>query len=154
MPTDLLSTGKDVEIDDPQRKQKGRTIMANFQQLLQSWKGSKEFGLAQAQVALILTLAWLGNNFPKSYPRNDNHNLPMFYAMNVAFVIAGFFTLHHDAQGSSRGVQLLSRPQTEEWKGWMQWAFIMVGANQLIDSLTMTFRRCRIHRSTHELLFD
>ena len=95
-------------------------------QLLKQWKGAKEFGSAQAQVAVILGLAWLGNNFPKSYPRNDNHNLPMFYAMNVAFVIAGLVTLHHDAQGSARGVQLLSRPQTEEWKGWMQWAFIMV----------------------------
>jgi hypothetical protein len=95
-------------------------------QVFQSWKGAKEFGLAQLQVAVILTLAWCGNNFPKSYPRNDNHNMPMFYAMNAAFLLAGLMTLHHDVQGSSRGVQLLSRPQTEEWKGWMQWAFIMV----------------------------
>ncbi|GKY95492.1 hypothetical protein MPSEU_000510800 [Mayamaea pseudoterrestris] len=114
--------------DDDDSQQKNKTNnrrRMNLQLIFKSWKGSKEFGLAQAQVTLILALAWLGNNFPKSYPRNDNHNMFMFYVMNAAFVVAGLVTLHHDAQGSSRGVQLLSRPQTEEWKGWMQWAFIM-----------------------------
>jgi hypothetical protein len=51
--------------------------------------------------------------------------MTMFWVVNAIFLMAAVLTLKHDANGSARGVQLLSRPQTEEWKGWMQWAFIM-----------------------------
>ena len=118
------------------------------------WKGRKDFLLAQAQVLVILAIAYIGmhyarnvvdcsgktmtnhvfllhtsfsigNTWPESYPRNENHNPTMFWIMNAALGVAAFATLKHDANGSSRGVQLLSRSQTEEWKGWMQFAFIM-----------------------------
>ena len=98
--------------------------------ILTHWKkDGKEFLIAQGQVLVVLLIAYIGNNWPKAYPRNDNHNMPMFWIMNAAIVVAAIFSLKHDANGSARGVQLLSRPQTEEWKGWMQWAFIMVGAS-------------------------
>jgi len=92
---------------------------------LNNWKSRKDFLLAQAQVVVILVIAYIGNNWPVSYPRNDNHDPTMFWAMNAALFVASIATLKHDKNASSRGVQLLSRPQTEEWKGWMQWAFIM-----------------------------
>jgi uncharacterized integral membrane protein len=49
----------------------------------------------------------------------------MFWVMNACLLVAAAFTMKHDTTVSSRGIQLLSRAQTEEWKGWMQWAFIM-----------------------------
>ena len=89
------------------------------------WKGKREFFLAQAQVSVILAIAYIGNNWPQSYPRNDNHNPTMFWVMNICLGIAALLSFKHDENGSARGVQLLSRNQTEEWKGWMQYAFIM-----------------------------
>jgi hypothetical protein len=89
------------------------------------WTGKREFLLAQAQVCVILAIAYIGNTWPHSYPRNDNHNPHMFWIMNICLGIAALFTFQHDVNGSARGVQLLSRNQTEEWKGWMQFAFIM-----------------------------
>lgn len=108
-----------ILIDDSNQKHR-------HMKLFDHWKGRFDFVKAQGQVLVILLIAYLGNNFPKAYPRNDNHNMTLFWLMNAALLIAGVLTLKHDAQGSARGVQLLSRPQTEEWKGWMQWAFIMV----------------------------
>jgi hypothetical protein len=52
--------------------------------------------------------------------------MTMFWVTNGLLFIAAMLTMKHDPNGSARGVQLLSRPQTEEWKGWMQFAFIMV----------------------------
>lgn len=93
--------------------------------ILQKWKSRKDFALAQVQVVVILAIAYIGNNWPTTYPRNDNHDPKMFWVMNAALLVATILTLKHNKDASSRGVQLLSRPQTEEWKGWMQWAFIM-----------------------------
>ena len=90
------------------------------------WKGGKEFLTAQVQVIVVLAVAYIGNNWPYSYPRNANHNPTLFWVMNAALLIAAGLTWTHNAKASARGVQLLSRAQTEEWKGWMQWAFIMV----------------------------
>ena len=91
--------------------------------MLNNWKGRWDFLKAQGQVAVILVIAYIGNNWPKSYPRNDNHDPSMFWVMNACLLVASLLTLKREE--STRGVQLLSRPQTEEWKGWMQWAFIM-----------------------------
>lgn len=93
--------------------------------IIMIWTGKREFLLAQAQVCVILAIAYIGNTWPHSYPRNDNHNPHMFWIMNICLGIAALFTFQHDVNGSARGVQLLSRNQTEEWKGWMQFAFIM-----------------------------
>ena len=93
-----------------------------------SWKSRNDFLRAQVQVAVILLIALTGNNWPWSYPRNDNENPHLFWFMNVILLVAAAATMKHDANGSARGVQLLNRNQTEEWKGWMQWAFIMVRA--------------------------
>jgi len=86
------------------------------------WKGQMDFLKAQGQVCIVLLVAYIGNNWPKSYPRNENHNPSMFWLMNIILWGAAAFTLKHDPAPS---VQILNRNQTEEWKGWMQWAFIM-----------------------------
>ena len=91
-----------------------------------NWSSKNDFLLAQAKIAVILIVAYLGNVWEPSYDRNKNHDMFTFWFMNILILIVGIFTLKHDATASSRGVQLLSRAQTEEWKGWMQWAFIMV----------------------------
>jgi len=93
--------------------------------IFQDWKSRKDFGYAQLQVIVILAIAYIGNTWPTSYDRNLNFDDHMFWAMNGGLLIAGIITLKHDKLASSRGVQLLSRPQTEEWKGLMQFAFIM-----------------------------
>jgi hypothetical protein len=104
----------------PDRQKKMKVNWMNI-----NWPSKREFGLAQAQVVGVLIVAWIGNTWEPSYDRNKNHNMTMFWVVNAIFLMAAVLTLKHDATGSARGVQLLSRPQTEEWKGWMQWAFIM-----------------------------
>eukprot|EP00567_Pseudictyota_dubia_P004649 CAMPEP_0197445426 /NCGR_PEP_ID=MMETSP1175-20131217/10646_1 /TAXON_ID=1003142 /ORGANISM="Triceratium dubium, Strain CCMP147" /LENGTH=446 /DNA_ID=CAMNT_0042976381 /DNA_START=176 /DNA_END=1516 /DNA_ORIENTATION=- len=88
------------------------------------WKGRNDFFLAQVQIAVILGVAYWGNNWPQSYPRNDNHDPRMYWVMTGAMFVAALASMQRDEKKSSR-VVLLSRAQTEEWKGWMQWAFIM-----------------------------
>lgn len=119
------------------------------------WKGRKDFLLAQGQIAVVLVVAYVGNNWPHSYPRNENAKPYMFWAMNALLLIAGIATLKHDGNSSSRGVQLLSRPQTEEWKGWMQWAFIMVrfGNSPRKSSRTGMLSRCYTNLLTPLCLF-
>lgn len=117
-------------------KKKLRQNMMDFVNIIEKrWKGRADFLSAQVQVVGVLIIAYIGNNWTPSYPRNDNHNMGMFWTMNIAILIAALATMKHDADGSARGVQLLSRSQTEEWKGWMQWAFIMVriGINDFLS---------------------
>ena len=85
-----------------------------------------DFLYAQAQVILILMIAYIGNNWKYSYPRNENQNYTLFWGMNIFILLVGLYTMKHIPNTRSNTIQILSRSQTEEWKGWMQWAFIMV----------------------------
>jgi hypothetical protein len=91
----------------------------------EQWKGRREFVLAQLQVMVVVAIARFFNTWEPSYPRNDNYNPAMFGLMMVFLCIAAAVTLKHETNANHR-IFLLSRQQTEEWKGWMQWAFIMV----------------------------
>jgi hypothetical protein len=91
----------------------------------EQWKGRREFVLAQLQVMVVVAIARFFNTWEPSYPRNDNYNPAMFGLMMVFLCIAAAVTLKHETNANNR-IFLLSRQQTEEWKGWMQWAFIMV----------------------------
>ena len=93
-----------------------------YSKICYSWKGKNDFLKAQCHVCIILVIALVGNNWPNSYPRNDNHDPKMFWAMNGALLVAALLTLKHEP---SDRITMLSRHQTEEWKGWMQWAFIL-----------------------------
>ena len=93
--------------------------------ILHQWKGNMDFMYAQAQVILILGIAYIGNNWKDTYPREENKNYTLFWFMNTCIVVVGFATMKH-IPNSRNTIQILSRSQTEEWKGWMQWAFIMV----------------------------
>jgi hypothetical protein len=125
----IISTTIHNNNDNGKKKRKSCRNM-NLQNMnhmiFPNWTGKMDFLKAQAQVAAILVIAAIGNLWPVAYKRNDNHNPTMFWVMNAGLLVVSLYTLKHDKEGSARGVQLLSRPQTEEWKGWMQWAFIMV----------------------------
>lgn len=95
----------------------------SFSNIFREWKGARECGWAQLQMVVILLIAYIGDRWPRSYPRNDNHNPNMFWVMNLALLTAALISMKHEP--TTRNVQLLSRAQTEEWKGWMQWAFVM-----------------------------
>lgn len=101
------------------------SMALKVQRACQAWSGNVEFLKAQGQVILVLIIAYIGNNWPYSYPRNDNHNYFMFWLMNFALLVAALCTMEH-IPNTRNSLQILSRSQTEEWKGWMQWAFIMV----------------------------
>lgn len=103
--------------------------MSVLSAILAGWKGRNDFLKAQAFVAGILVLAYVGNTWPRSYDRNLNKDPTMFWLANLGLFLAAMASWKHDPSSSSRGVQLLSRAQTEEWKGWMQWAFIMVSSS-------------------------
>jgi 10 TM Acyl Transferase domain found in Cas1p len=120
--------------------------------LLFHWQGRAAFVRAQLYVAGIIVVAAIINNWPHSYHRNDNHNPTMFWLANLAIVIAAGLTLKHDPTASSRGVQLLSRPQTEEWKGWMQWAFIMVRAHAWSYQVESNLFRLTLHLNLFSII--
>jgi len=91
------------------------------------WTNGKEFFLNQAKVIVILAFACFCNQWEPSYPRNENHNMPLFWISHVVLAIATLLTWTHvpARDSTSTKVTPLSRCQTEEWKGWMQFAFIM-----------------------------
>jgi 10 TM Acyl Transferase domain found in Cas1p len=130
--------------DDSQGKSRtsGNSLMTTFssfalkvQRNCQAWTGNIDFLKAQGQVVLVLIIAYIGNNWPYSYPRNANHNYGMFWFMNAALLVAALCTMKH-IPNTRNTIQILSRSQTEEWKGWMQWAFIMVRIPQ-VSSISM-----------------
>lgn len=91
--------------------------------LMAVWKSRRSFLAAQGHVLCVLAVAYAMNNWPISYPREDNHNEFLFWTMMMLLLGATLYTLKHEP--NTRRVQLLSRAQTEEWKGWMQFVFIM-----------------------------
>jgi GH15 family glucan-1,4-alpha-glucosidase len=105
------------------------TTMTSFNRLsriiLHQWKGKMDFLYAQGQVIVILIIAYIGNNWKYTYERNKNQNYTLFWLMNAFILIVGLYTMKHTPNPRNT-IQILSRSQTEEWKGWMQWAFIMV----------------------------
>ena len=118
---DQISTDKQGEKDEYSSKPQS---WVQKYPLLNNWSSRRAFVKAQGQVFGVLAVAYVMNNWPVSYPREENHNEAMFWIMNLALAGVAYYTTKHVP--NQRGVQFLSRAQTEEWKGWMQWAFIMV----------------------------
>ncbi len=48
---------------------------------------TKKFGIAQAKLAGVLLLAWIGNRWEPSYPRNSNANPWMFWITTIAMIL-------------------------------------------------------------------
>lgn len=109
--------------------------MSAISSIFSAWGGKNEFLKSQLYMIGILAVAWFGDNWEPSYPRNDNHNMEMYYIVHAVLFVLTCATWTHkptnstsnDAkkEGDYDNITLLSRPQTEEWKGWMQFAFIM-----------------------------
>lgn len=111
-----------------EKKEKGdKSKMKSMFPTVAIWPGFGEFATSQAFVAVVLAVACIGDQWEPSYKRNDNHNMTLFWAFHVVlFIIAAATWTHTPPRDpSSNKVQFLSRPQTEEWKGWMQFSFIM-----------------------------
>jgi len=81
--------------------------------ILAQWKSRRAFVTAQYQVFGILAVAYVINNWPISYPRDENHSDGMFWIMVLVMLGGAIYTMKHEP--GTRGVQLLSRDQTEEW---------------------------------------
>lgn len=84
---------------------------------------------AQCKVAVVLAVAHFGNTFEPSYQRNENKAPSMFWLVNAFLLVGTISTWTWKASSAGRGggtprIVCLGREQTEEWKGWMQWAFI------------------------------
>ena len=137
--TTTLTSTKSVTVTplDSQGKQRihkmtASNMLSRILRIVQhQWKGNMDFVYAQAQVVLILAIAYIGNNWKYTYPRNENQNYTLFWGMNVFILVVGLTTMKHTPSHRST-IQILSRSQTEEWKGWMQWAFIMVRFFQIL----------------------
>jgi hypothetical protein len=98
------------------------------------WKGKNDFFKTQLKMSIILLIAYLGDRYEPSYKRNDNHNMTAFWIMNGILLILSAITWTGPSSPNAGDVHsnptpvkitFLSREQTEEWKGWMQFAFIM-----------------------------
>ena len=124
---------------DANSKPAANQFLAKYPVIAQ-WKSRRAFMTAQYQVFAILGVAYIINKWPISYPREDNHNEYLFWALVAAMGGVAYYTRKHEP--SSRGVQLLSRDQTEEWKGWMQFVFIMVRSE--IELLFLFLSRCSL----------
>eukprot|EP00986_Skeletonema_menzelii_P001452 scaffold386_cov135-Skeletonema_menzelii.AAC.7 len=130
---------KGNSVDDGNSKERRRlfnpsVVIASTMQSIKAWaaqdkNGLKDFIIAQLKVTVILLIAYVGNKFEPAYPRNDNHHPEIFWIVNAILTIGTFFTWKWEASktgrsGGSPRIICLGREQTEEWKGWMQWAFI------------------------------
>lgn len=84
--------------------------------------GFGKFLFAQIQLGIILSIACYGDGWEPSYHRNENHNMTLYWSLHVVLLLVSIMTWTHKPR---ERVTLLSREQTEEWKGWMQFSFIM-----------------------------
>jgi len=87
--------------------------------------------LAQARIGAVLLVAYIGNWWPHSYQRNQNADPLLFWTSCVGCLVGALATIvakkerpHPKTGEIRRKIVFLCREQTEEWKGWMQWAFI------------------------------
>ena len=89
----MTSPLKEKQEKQQRCKQLRRLRMDFVNTIKQHWEGKFDFLKAQGQVAIVLVVAYIGNNWPKSYPRNENHNPTMFWVMKVLLWIGALATL-------------------------------------------------------------
>tara|TARA_B100000902_G_scaffold397063_1_gene459733 strand:- start:2044 stop:3135 length:1092 start_codon:yes stop_codon:yes gene_type:complete len=69
---------------------------------------------------VVLLLSYVFNNWPNSFSRNENKNADIFFSFMIITVLAALTTLQKLDKD-----EILSRNQTNEWKGFMQISFLL-----------------------------
>ena len=64
--------------------------------LLAAWKSRRAFISAQYQVFGILAVAYFINKWPISYPREENHNEYLFWALVMVMGGVAYYTRQHE----------------------------------------------------------
>jgi hypothetical protein len=73
-----------------------------------------------AQFCGILYFAWLCENYPLHPPGERVWDRDVFYCLMIVYAIGCLATIKE-----GKATEILNRDQTEEWKGWMQYVFLM-----------------------------
>ncbi|CAD7973516.1 unnamed protein product [Amoebophrya sp. A120] len=89
----------------------------------------RTFSVAQVKLLFVIACACVGNEWPYSFQRNKNVSPTGFWTgclLCLLLTMASVKNRRTLAKDPTRyKTTLLCREQTEEWKGWMQWVFIL-----------------------------
>mmetsp|Transcript_42104 Transcript_42104/g.131836 ORF Transcript_42104/g.131836 Transcript_42104/m.131836 type:complete len:614 (-) Transcript_42104:1776-3617(-) len=77
---------------------------------------SREF----SRLGAIMLFSFVCEHYPFFPHAAKSHDMDMFWSLTAALFIAAAFTMRR-----SKSTDLLHREQTEEWKGWMQFMFLL-----------------------------
>eukprot|EP00903_Cladosiphon_okamuranus_P018236 g16775.t1 len=73
-----------------------------------------------ARLGLIITFAYMCENHPLFAHSKKVHDMDMFWCVALMLLVSSALNVR-----KSKGGDVLNREQTEEWKGWMQFMFLM-----------------------------
>lgn len=79
-----------------------------------------EFASDVSKLALMMLLVYLCENFPPHPHSQKVHDMDMFWVMTAVLFLWSFTDVR-----KSKTTDILNREQTEEWKGWMQFMFLL-----------------------------
>lgn len=73
-----------------------------------------------SRLGVLLLFSYMCEHYPLFPHSAKIHDMDMFWLVHLALFIASVWKLE-----KSKTTDLLNREQTEEWKGWMQFSFLM-----------------------------
>lgn len=80
----------------------------------------RSFSGELCKLGAILAFAYICENHPPFTPGDKDHSMDMVWGLSLLLLIVSLFNIR-----TSKGGEILNREQTEEWKGWMQFLFLM-----------------------------
>lgn len=102
-----------IEDDFKDEKTLSKPLEISFQSIMSLSGELSRFGA-------ILTFAYLCENNPPFPPGEKDHNLDIFWSLTLILFVVSILNVRKSKNGD-----VLNREQTEEWKGWMQFCFLM-----------------------------
>ncbi|CAM9317992.1 unnamed protein product [Scytosiphon promiscuus] len=73
-----------------------------------------------SRLGLLITFAYMCEHHPPFSHSKKVHDMDMFWCVALMLLVSSLLNVR-----KSRGGDVLNREQTEEWKGWMQFMFLM-----------------------------